>query len=105
VLKTHVYVDGFNLYYGAVRRTPWRWLDIHKLCSLLLPRNRIERIRYFTALVQNSRSDPTKAQRQQALVRALETLPNLSVHYGRSCRVMCGCLLSSRPRRGVAPTL
>ena len=22
-----VYVDGFNFYYGAVRGTPWKWLD------------------------------------------------------------------------------
>ena len=21
-----VYVDGFNLYYGALRKMPWRWL-------------------------------------------------------------------------------
>lgn len=80
--KTNVYVDGFNLYYGAVRKTPYKWLDIHKLCCLLLPQNEIYRIRYFTALVQNTPNDPTKAQRQQTFIRALETLPNLSVHYG-----------------------
>jgi alkylhydroperoxidase family enzyme len=80
--RTNVYVDGFNLYYGAVKDTPYKWLDIHKLCSLLLPQNQIHRIRYFTALVQNTPNDPTKAQRQQTFIRALETLPNLSVHYG-----------------------
>jgi hypothetical protein len=81
-MKTNVYVDGFNLYYGAVRNTSFRWLDIHKLCRLLLPKNEIHRIRYFTALVQNTPNDPTKAQRQQTFIRALETLPNFSVHYG-----------------------
>lgn len=81
-MKTNVYVDGFNLYYGAVRHTAYKWLDIHKLCCLLLPQNEIHRVRYFTALVQNTPNDPTKAQRQQTFIRALETLPNLSVHYG-----------------------
>jgi 6-hydroxy-3-succinoylpyridine 3-monooxygenase len=26
-LRTIVYIDGYNLYYGAVRGTPWKWLD------------------------------------------------------------------------------
>jgi hypothetical protein len=81
-VKTNIYVDGFNLYYGAVKRTPYKWLDLHKLATLLFPQNNIQRIRYFTALVQNTLNDPTKTQRQQTFIRALETLPNLSVHYG-----------------------
>lgn len=81
-MRTNVYVDGFNLYYGAVRNTPYRWLDIHKLCCLLFPKNKIHCIRYFTAPVRNTPDDPSKAQRQQTFIRALETLPNFSVHYG-----------------------
>lgn len=81
-MKVNVYVDGFNLYYGAVKGTPYRWLDLHKLCSLLMPKDQIHRIRYFTALVKNTPNDLTKTQRQQTFIRALETLPNLSVHYG-----------------------
>lgn len=81
-MKTNVYVDGFNLYYGAVKDTPYKWLDIHKLCTVLLPQNTIHRIRYFTAPVRDTPNDPTKAQRQQTFIRALETLPGFSVHYG-----------------------
>jgi hypothetical protein len=81
-VKTNVYVDGFNLYYGAVKDTPYKWLDIHKLCTVLLPQNTIHRIRYFTAPVRDTPNDPTKAQRQQTFIRALETLPGFSVHYG-----------------------
>lgn len=81
-MKTNVYVDGFNLYYGAVRGTPYKWLDLHKLCTLLFPRNDIHRIRYFTALVKSNTNDPQKTQRQETFIRALETLPNLTVHYG-----------------------
>jgi NYN domain len=81
-MKTNVYVDGFNLYYGAVKDTPYKWLDLHKLCTLIFPKNQIHRIRYFTALVKNTSADPTKSQRQQTFIRALETLPGLTVHYG-----------------------
>jgi uncharacterized LabA/DUF88 family protein len=75
-----VYVDGINLYYGALQGTPNKWLDLRALSRLLLPRDRVNRIRYFTARVATPH-DPTRAQRQQAYIRALETLPRLTVHY------------------------
>ena len=81
-MRTNVNVDGFNLYYGAVKGTAYKWLDIGKLCRLLLPKHNINRIRYFTALVHARPNDPQQPQRQQTFIRALETLPNLSVHYG-----------------------
>jgi hypothetical protein len=81
-MKTNVYVDGFNLYYGCLRGTPYRWLDIAKLCSLLLRSHDINRIRYFTARIQTRPGTPHSAQNQQTYLRALATIPNLSIHYG-----------------------
>jgi hypothetical protein len=81
-MKTYVYVDGFNLYYGAVRHTPYKWLNIRELCERLFPKNEIACIRYFTALVKGTPDDPGKPQRQQTFIRALETLHGFSVHYG-----------------------
>lgn len=75
----------FNLYY-RVKGTPYRWLDVAKLCQNILPQNSIHRIRYFTALVIPPPSDPQQAQRQQVYLRALQTLPNLSIHYGHFLR-------------------
>jgi hypothetical protein len=83
-VRANVYVDGFNLYYAALKGTPYKWLDLRKLSRLLLPNDRIHRIRYFTALINSWRDQPT-LQRQLTYIRALETLPRLSVHYG-SCR-------------------
>ena len=80
-MRVNVYVDGFNLYYGAVKGTPYKWLDLGKLCTFLLPGHSINRIRYFTALIQ-PRGDPLQPQRQQTYLRALETIPHLSVHLG-----------------------
>jgi hypothetical protein len=80
--RTNVYVDGFNLYYGAAKNTPFKWVDLSALCAAVLPGIHIGRIRYFTALVNPTPSDPDIRQRQEAYIRALETLPNLTVHYG-----------------------
>ena len=35
-MRTIVYVDGFNLYYGLLRGKPWLWLDLEKLATMLL---------------------------------------------------------------------
>ena len=82
-LDTNIYIDGFNLYYGCVKGTPYRWLNLSKLCTMLLPGHRINRIRYFTALVTSPPTDPQQRQRQLTYIRALRTIPNLSVHYGQ----------------------
>ena len=70
-MDTYVYVDGFNLYYGAVRNTPYKWLDLKALCERIFPKNNIIKIKYFTAPVQASPNDPGKPQRQTIYLRAL----------------------------------
>jgi hypothetical protein len=83
MLRTQVYVDGFNLYYGAVRGTPYKWLNVSRLCSLLLPQHNILRIRYFTARIKSRPHDPDAPTRQQIYLRALGTIPNLTIHFGQ----------------------
>ena len=75
-------MDGFNLYYGALKGTPYKWLDIATLCGLLLKGDTINRIRYFTAQIHPDPRDPGKATRQQLYLRALATSPRLMIHYG-----------------------
>jgi len=81
-MKANVYVDGFNLYYGAVKGTPYRWLNIAAMCRLLLPRDEINQIKYFTALVTPRPNDPDQPTRQQTYLRALRTIPNLTIILG-----------------------
>jgi len=78
---TNVYVDGYNLYYGCLKGTPYKWLDLAALCRHLLPRHSIQRIRYFTARVSALR-DAQQPVRQEAYLRALQTIPGLTVHLG-----------------------
>lgn len=80
-MLTNVYVDGFNLYYGCLRGTPYKWLDLERLCTVMLPRNEIKRIRYFTAMA-SARDDLQTPVRQSTYLRALHTLPKVSVHLG-----------------------
>jgi len=81
-MKVNIYVDGFNLYYGAVKGTPYRWLDIGEMCRLLLPHDQILQIKYFTAKVNPRPTDPDQRSRQETFLRALATIPNLSIIYG-----------------------
>lgn len=78
--RTTIYVDGFNLYYRAVRNTPHKWLNLMALFrDVLRPTNSITKIRYFTAMV-SGKTDPGMPERQQAYLRALATIPELEVH-------------------------
>jgi len=79
--RTYVYVDGFNLYFRAVRYTPYKWLNLQLLCEKLLPQHDVQRIKYYTAHIR-SRGDPQKPIRQETFLRALRTLPKVEIYYG-----------------------
>jgi len=83
-LRAYVYIDGFNLYYRALRNTKYKWLDLDLLCRTLLSplHYDLRLIRYFTAKVKNPPNDPKLQSRQQTYFRALNTLPNLEIHFG-----------------------
>ncbi len=98
--KTNVYIDGFNLYYRALRGTPYKWLDLSRLCGLALPKNEIHRIRYFTALVKPRAGDPSQLERQQVYLRALKTIPNLTVHRGHFLESVVSMRLANPPTEG-----
>jgi 6-hydroxy-3-succinoylpyridine 3-monooxygenase len=69
-----IYVDGFNLYYGALRGSRDKWLDLAKLFGFIRQDDDIQLIRYFTAR--------TGSPDQETYLRALATLPRLEIDYG-----------------------
>ena len=83
-MRTFVYVDGFNLYYGALRGTPWRWLDPVALFEKVLqPHHNIIAVKYFAARVSGTHGDPSKPQRQNAYLRAVQRFrPEVEVYFG-----------------------
>jgi hypothetical protein len=79
--RTIVYIDGFNLYYRALKGTSHKWLDLEKLSAVVLPGHQITKIDYYTARV-SGRLDPSAPARQHAYLRALSTLVSVTIHFG-----------------------
>jgi hypothetical protein len=79
----NVYIDGFNLYYGCLKGSPYRWLDLRMFSSRVLPcAHTLHRVRYFTARVRAHSHDPDAPRRQQTYLRALATLPATTIEFG-----------------------
>jgi len=73
-----VYVDGFNLYYGSLKKTSYRWLDLARLADLMLPEQDVLEVKYFTAIVDS----PTGSVRQQVYIGALESHGRVTTYRG-----------------------
>lgn len=96
LMRTYVYVDGFNLYYGALKRTSFKWLDMVGLFEKVLrPHHQILAVKYFTAKVSATARDPSKPQRQEVYLRAIQ-------HYRPEVEVYLGHFLSNRVRMPLA---
>lgn len=79
-LRTIVYIDGFNFYYGVLKNTPYKWLDLERFYTLLRPHDRIQTIKFFTSLVHPG---PHRLRRD-TLLKALRTCaPIVEVILGR----------------------
>ncbi|MCB0322039.1 MAG: NYN domain-containing protein [Bdellovibrionales bacterium] len=76
--RSIIYVDGFNFYYGCVRGTSHKWLNLERLFAALRTDDDIQKIYYFTARVS-----PPQLQRQEVYLSALDTLPLVEVIEGR----------------------
>lgn len=83
-MRTFVYVDGFNLYYGAVKGTPYKWHDLKALFTRVLdPSYKILTIKYYTAIITARPGDPDAPTRQVTYVNALKAyIPEIYIKYG-----------------------
>lgn len=81
-MRTIVYIDALNLYYRSLRDTPFRWVDPVALSEVLLPQDEVIEVKYFTAKIKALPHDPGAPTRQQIYLRALETVPRLSIELG-----------------------
>lgn len=81
----HIRLCGrIQLYYGSLKDTPYKWLDLGSLFrSILKPNCNILKIRYFTARVSARLTDPSQPERQNVYIRAIKLhCPEIEVHYG-----------------------
>ncbi len=86
--RTSVYIDGLNLYYGLLKGTPFKWLDLKAMVSSVLPQEKnkhyqINSLKYFTTKVKEFPGNPGTAFRQKIYLRALQfMIPELTAYYG-----------------------
>jgi len=76
-MKTFVYIDGFNLFYGCLKKSAYKWLDLRALSESLIPGHDIGEVKYFTAVVSGE-----KAKNQIIYHRALKSTANLKIILG-----------------------
>jgi uncharacterized LabA/DUF88 family protein len=70
-MRAIAYIDAFNFYYGLTKDTPYKWCDLPKLCSILLPGANILKIKMFTGR-SKAIDDERQPERQAVYLRALE---------------------------------
>ena len=86
-----VYIDGFNLYHGMIAAglRSSRWLDLTALGrSLLKPRQRLVKTRYFTTRV---RGNTDKADRQRTYIDALLARGEIEIDFGHFLSKWVSC--------------
>ena len=72
-MTLNVYIDGFNLYKGALTPNDGvKWLDLKKFAQLQHPEAKLQDIFYFTARLKNLFPGDTSNERQHTYLRALE---------------------------------
>jgi uncharacterized LabA/DUF88 family protein len=76
--RSIVYVDGLNLYYGAVQGTPFKWLNLQILFERLRQDDYVQRVKYFTTRVTSSHQ-----VNQLAYLAALGTCPKVEIILGK----------------------
>jgi hypothetical protein len=90
-----VYVDGFNLYYGSVKGTLHKWLDLQRFFELLRNGDDVLQINYFTAMVRGA-----TLPNQQVYLQALATLPKVNVVLGKHKTKRATCAVTACTHTG-----
>ena len=103
-MRTAIYIDGWNFFYGMLKGTPWKWLDPKELCRHMLPQAcEIVAITYCTTLV----TEREASKRQKVYLRALTArIPELEILPGRFAESpKTGILQGSQPPKLVSVML
>lgn len=88
--KTVVYIDGYNLYYGRLRGTSYKWLDVVELFRVVLEKRdqneSLECVKFFTApaLATFATHGDASVEAQSAYHRALQA------RYADRFQLICG---------------
>ena len=87
-MRTAFFVDGYNVFYGLLADTPYKWLNLPQLLVYIArienPQSSLASIDYFTSSVKPELATRgiVSKEAQDTYVRALRA-NNVAVHYGR----------------------
>lgn len=73
-MRTIAYIDGYNLYYGLLRKSQFKWLDVYALFhdQALHESAEVVEVRYYTAPMLGKMSDDLESPiRQRRYLQAL----------------------------------
>lgn len=86
-LRTAFFVDGYNLFYGLLADTPYKWLDLRSLLAHIArkqnPRSTTASVDYVTSSVKPALATRGRVSKeaQDTYIRALKST-RICVHYG-----------------------
>ena len=82
--RTRIYIDGYNLYYGLLKGSVHKWLDLVKFSQeLLAPDHEIVEVNYFTSIITPHPYERESIERQNVYLQALGRNPLVRVEKGR----------------------
>ena len=87
-MRTAFFVDGYNVFYGLLAGTPYKWLNLKSLLGHVAyienPQSSLISVDYFTSSVKPELATRGRASKeaQDTYLRALKAT-NVAVHYGR----------------------
>lgn len=76
-MRTIAYIDGYNLYYGLLRKSQYKWLDVYALLrdQALNQSSDLVEVRYYTAPMLGKMSDDLESPiRQRRYLQALRKM-------------------------------
>ncbi len=79
--KVVVYIDGSNFYFSVKNRFQCK-IDIKKFCEKLSEKNKLVKIRYYIAPVEQA-SNPKMYAEQQSFFDKIREIENLEIIFGR----------------------
>ncbi len=95
-MRTIVYIDGYNLYYGLLRKSKLKWLDIVTLFEkhVLDKLAEVIEVRYYTAPVLGRMSDDIESpRRQRQYLQALRKI------HPKKLVIVEGKILATKPHQ------
>ncbi|WP_318375425.1 hypothetical protein [Enterobacter sp.] len=87
-MRTAFFIDGYNLFYGLLAGTPYKWLDLPALLTYITkiqdPASETAQVNYFTSLVLPplETRDKESAEAEDVYIRALKA-KGVTVYLGR----------------------